>query len=92
MTPGGLDQGGPLRRYKVQGLGQQRGGVLAGRMADPTLKVADGARTQVRPLGQFLLAEVGSLPVAAEQRAEAWRWDCLHEVRPSAGPQRSDKC
>jgi hypothetical protein len=35
-------------------------------MAAPALEVADGARTEARPLGQFLLAETGSLPVAPQ--------------------------
>ena len=90
QPPCGLGQGGPLRHRKS--LGQEFDGVLARRVADPAFKLADGARTEARTLGQFLLAEAGGHPVAPEQRAEAWRWTCLHEVRPSAGPQRSDKC
>jgi hypothetical protein len=32
------------------------------------------------------------LPVAPQQSAEAWKWDCLHEACPSAGPECSDAC
>ena len=49
-------------------------------------------RTPRCALGQLLLAEAGSHPVAPQQPTEAWREDGLHDVHPSAGPQRSDKC
>jgi hypothetical protein len=41
QPPGGLGQGGPLRSAKSQGLGQEFDGVLAGRVADPALEVAE---------------------------------------------------
>jgi hypothetical protein len=51
---------------EVQGIGQQRDGLFAGRLAGTALQVVDAAHREARPLGQLGLGEAGGEPIAPQ--------------------------
>src|SRR5579884_869188 len=61
--------------------GQQPHRLLPGALLDAALEVADGAHTQPRPLGQFLLREAGGGAVAPQEFCEVR--PVAHRLAPS---------
>ena len=74
---------GMLLGRQPKRLRQERNGVLARRLRDAALHVADTTHAHAGTLGQFLLRQPGGDPLAPEQRAES---SGLYRVHGSSRP------